>query len=137
MHFGLLRLKLYAIGAIFGLPKLRQWRIYLDMKIVRTKRYLKDLKRIRATEAEAEAVEQMIATNPEAGDVIQGLRGVRKIRFGLRNKGKSGGGRAIYFLMVNDDVAIMITAYMKKEQSDLTTTQRKAILKMLEDLHDD
>ena len=103
------------------------------MKIVHTKRYLKDLKRIRVTEVEADAIDQMGAGHPEAGDVIEGLKGVRKIRFGLRNKGKSGGGRAIYFLMVSDDVAVMLFAYTKKEQGDLTPAQRKAVLKMLEE----
>lgn len=104
------------------------------MKIVRTKRYLKDLKRLRATEAEAAAIDNAIAANPEAGDVIEGLRGVRKMRFALRKKGKSGGGRAIYFLMVADEIALMITAYAKNEQSDLTPAQRKAILALLEEL---
>lgn len=107
------------------------------MKIVRTKRYLKDLKRIRATEAEADAIDRAIATTPEAGDVIEGLRGVRKIRFALRNKGKSGGGRAIYLLMVGDDLAILLTAYAKNEKSDLTPADRKAILSVLKEIEDD
>lgn len=109
------------------------------MKIVRTKRYLKDLKRIRATEAEADAIDNAIAANPEVGDVIEGLRGIRKMRFALRKKGKSGGGRAIYFLMVaveaeDEWVAVLLTAYAKNEQSDLTPAQRKAILALLEEL---
>ncbi|MBN9044225.1 MAG: hypothetical protein J0H18_01000 [Rhizobiales bacterium] len=103
------------------------------MKIVRTKRYLKDLKRIGATNAEADAIDRMIAANPEAGDVIEGLKGMRKMRFGLRNRGKSGGGRAIYFLMVTDEIAVMIFAYTKNEQKDLTQAQRKAALKLLEE----
>lgn len=107
------------------------------MKIVRTKRYLKDLKRIRATEVEADAIDQMIAANPEAGDVIEGLGGVRKIRFALRNKGKSGGGRAIYLLMIGDDLAVLLTAYAKNEKSDLTPADRKAIMSVLREIEDD
>ena len=103
------------------------------MKIVRTKRYLKDLKRIGATDVEADAIDQMISSDPQIGDVIEGLKGMRKMRFGLRNRGKSGGGRAIYFLMVADDVAVMIFAYTKNEQKDLTPAQRKAALKLMEE----
>lgn len=103
------------------------------MRFIRTKRYQKDLGRIGATEVEADAVEISIAADPTAGDVISELRGVRKIRFGLRGKGKRGGGRAIYVLMVSDDLAIMIMAYTKNEQSDLTQHQRKAILSLLEE----
>jgi len=107
------------------------------MKFVRTRRYTKDLKRLRATAEEAGAVELSIMADPMAGDVIVGLKGVRKLRFGLRNKGKSGGGRAIYFLMVSDDIAVMILAFAKNEQSDLTPAQRREILGMLEELDDD
>jgi hypothetical protein len=53
------------------------------MKIVRTKRYQKDMKRIGASDADMASLEQEVAANPEAGDVIQGLKGVRKIRFGM------------------------------------------------------
>ena len=52
---------------------------------------------------------------------------------GQRGKGKRGGGRAIYVLMVSEDLAIMIMAYTKNEQSDLTQHQRKAILSLLEE----
>lgn len=104
------------------------------MKIVRTKRYLKDLKRIRATDAEADAIDQLITANPGDGDVIEGLGGVRKLRFKLRNKGKSGGGRAIYLLMIGDDLAILLTAYAKNEKSDLTPADRKAILAVLKEI---
>src|SRR5690606_23484901 len=53
-----------------------------------------------------------------------------------RNKGKRGGGRAIYFLMIADDVAIMLFAYAKSEQEDLTRDQRKTALAILKELTD-
>ncbi|MGN8024449.1 type II toxin-antitoxin system RelE/ParE family toxin [Phyllobacterium sp. 22229] len=118
-------MKYYAIGVI------------LIMKIVRTKRYLKDLKRLGVSDAEISKLENAIALDPFSGDVLQGLEGLRKIRFALGNKGKSGGGRAIYYLMVTDDLAIMLFAYRKSEQADLTPDQRKAALTMLRELKDD
>jgi hypothetical protein len=81
-------------------------------------------------------LEAEIAVNPQAGDVIPGLMGLRKIRFALGNKGKRGGGRAVYFLMVSDDVAVMIFAYAKSAQEDLTTEQRKAALALLKEMTD-
>lgn len=107
------------------------------MKIVRTKRYLKDIKRIGASDADISALELAIASNPAAGDVIQGLGGVRKIRFGMGNRGKRGGGRAIYFLMLSDDAALMLTAYAKNEKSDLSTEDRKALIQLVKELTDD
>ena len=107
------------------------------MNIVRTKRYQKDLKRLGMSAEDVSALEQSIASDPTIGSVIPGLGGIRKVRFRVGNKGKRGGGRAIYFLMVADDVAIMLFAYAKSEQEDITSDQRKAALALLKELQDD
>ena len=106
------------------------------MQIVRTGLYLRQMKRLGASNTDMGRLEAEIALNPQVGDVIPGLMGLRKIRFALGNKGKRGGGRAVYFLMVSDDVAIMIFAYAKSAQEDLTTEQRKAALALLKEMTD-
>ncbi len=106
------------------------------MKIVRTSRYEKDMKRLGASAADIARLESEIVLNPQAGDVIPGLGGLRKLRFGLGGRGKRGGGRAIYFLMVTDEVAIMVFAYSKAAQEDLTADQRKAALALIKELTD-
>jgi len=106
------------------------------MQIVRTTRYRKDLKRLRMTAAEIRTLEQSIADDPTIGDVIPGLGGIRKVRFARGNQGKRGGGRAIYFVMVADDQAIMLLAYAKNEQEDLSQDQRKAVLAIVKELTD-
>ena len=106
------------------------------MQIVRTGLYLRQMKRLGASSTDLGRLEAEIAVNPQAGDVIPGLMGLRKIRFALGNKGKRGGGRAVYFLMVSDDVAVMIFAYEKSAQEDLTMEQRKAALALLKEMTD-
>ena len=106
------------------------------MQIVRTRLYLRQMKRLGASSTDMGRLEAEIAVNPQAGDVIPGLMGLRKIRFALGNKGKRGGGRAVYFLMVSDDVAVMIFAYAKSDQEDLTMEQRKAALALLKEMTD-
>ena len=106
------------------------------VQFVRTSRYLKDLKRIGASASDAARLEAEIASNPQAGDVIPGLGGLPKIRFGMGGRGKRGGGRAIYFLMVAKDVAIMVFAYSKAEREDLTPDQRKVALALVKELTD-
>ena len=103
------------------------------MQIVRTGLYLRQMKRLGASSTDMGRLEAEIALNPQAGDVIPGLMGLRKIRFAL---GKRGGGRAVYFLMVSDDVAVMIFAYAKSDQEDLTMEQRKAALALLKEMTD-
>lgn len=59
-------------------------------------------------------------------DVIPGLAGLRKVRFALSGRGKRGGGRAVYYLILREEVALMIFAYSKSDQEDLTPEQKKS-----------
>jgi hypothetical protein len=104
------------------------------MKIIRTTRYRKDLKRMGVTATGAQALEQSVATDPLAGDVIKSLGGVRKVRFGFGGRGKRGGGRAVYFLMIADDAVAMLFAYAKNEQEDLTAAQKKEALRIMKEI---
>ncbi len=49
------------------------------------------------TEAEMEAMERMLAANPEAGELIVGSGGCRKVRIAGKGRGKSGGYRVVTF----------------------------------------
>jgi len=70
---------------------------------VRTIVFTKALKKLGACSADLDALETAIAANPQAGDVIPGLGGARKIRFSMAGKGKRGGGRAVYVAVVSKD----------------------------------
>src|SRR3989339_932975 len=67
--------------------------------------------------------------NPEAGTVIPGGGGLRKLRWALPPKGKRGGLRIIYYLYVEDEAIYMLLPYKKSEQEDLTKEQLKALSK--------
>ncbi|MDO8380553.1 type II toxin-antitoxin system RelE/ParE family toxin [Phenylobacterium sp.] len=107
------------------------------MEIVRTATYARNLKRLGklgATDADVIAMENAIAANPEAGAVIKGSGGMRKIRFGFGGSGKSGGGRTIYYAITDDDVVYLITAYAKVDKADLTADELKLFKTLIEDL---
>ncbi len=67
--------------------------------------------------------------NPEAGDVIEGTGGLRKLRFmdKRRGKGKRGGLRVIYYWWIAGMQFWLFTLFDKDEMSDLTAEQRKAL----------
>ena len=71
--------------------------------------------------------------NPEAGDVIEGTGGLRKVRFvdERRNKGKRGGLRVIYYWWSGGSQFWLFTLYDKNEQDDLTQQQKKILKQML------
>jgi hypothetical protein len=106
------------------------------VRFVQTTRYLKDLKRLRASRDDVAEIERAIANNPFTGDVIPGLRGVRKLRFAIGNRGKRGGGRAVYFLMLAEDTAIMLFAYAKNEKEDLSAAEKKSALALISEMLD-
>jgi hypothetical protein len=82
--------------------------------------YLDDdgLRRLQAT----------LLADPEAGDLIEGTGGLRKLRFGdaRRSKGKRGGLRVIYFYWIKGPEFWLFAMYGKDERSDLTPDQRAA-----------
>lgn len=65
------------------------------------------------------ALPQAIADSPEAGDVIRGSGGVRKLRWGVSGRGKRGGIRIIYYLRSRQGEVWMLTLYAKNEAGSI------------------
>lgn len=78
--------------------------------------------------------QKLLLEDPEAGDLIKGTGGLRKVRFEdkRRQKGKSGGIRVIYYWWVGGAQFWLFTLYDKDEADDLTAQQRKTLKTMLE-----
>jgi hypothetical protein len=70
-----------------------------------------------------------LARNPEAGDVIPGTGGFRKLRWPdrRRGKGKRGGLRVIYYYLEADSQIWLITVFDKDEAADLSPAERRAL----------
>lgn len=65
--------------------------------IAYTAAFLAQAKADGMSEGEMEAMEQMLAANPEAGEMIVGSGGCRKVRVSGKGRGKSGGYRVVTF----------------------------------------
>ena len=70
-----------------------------------------------------------LSANPEAGDLMPGTGGFRKMRWAdaRRGKGRRGGLRIIYYHFSSDHQIWLMTLYGKDEASDLTGQQKKAL----------
>jgi len=77
-------------------------------------------------------LQNQIVANPEAGDLIPGSQGLRKIRWKVEGRGKRGGMRAIYYLVTRSEV-FMIFAYQKNEQENLTPEQTRRLRQLVDD----
>jgi hypothetical protein len=74
-----------------------------------------------------------IAQNPEAGDIMVGTGGVRKVRWGVGSRGKSGGVRVIYFYHNQYIPIFLLTVFAKNEKANLSQGERNE-LKRLTDI---
>ncbi len=73
-----------------------------------------------------------LAANPEKGDPIPGLAGLRKVRARLAGRGKRGGARVIYLLIPRPEIVFLFYAYSKGDIADLTTEQKKRLRRAVE-----
>jgi hypothetical protein len=62
---------------------------------------------------EYSALQQALLHDPEAGAIVPGSGGVRKLRWGVAGRGKRGGLRVIYFLRTRQGQIWMLTIYPK------------------------
>jgi hypothetical protein len=78
-------------------------------------------------------LQQALMADPEAGDVIQGTGGLRKMRFAdaRRGKGKRGGLRVVYFWWSAGRQFWLYTLYDKDELTDLTAGERRMLRDLL------
>lgn len=78
-------------------------------------------------------MQNALIENPEAGAVIEGTGGLRKVRQAdpRRGKGKRGGLRVIYYWWDGRRQFWLFTLYDKDEMDDLSTKEKKALKDML------
>jgi len=76
---------------------------------------------------EYSALQQSLLTNPEAGAVITGSGGVRKLRWGVTGRGKRGGVRVIYYLRSRLGQVWMLTLYAKNVSENIRAHVLKKI----------
>lgn len=77
-------------------------------------------------------LQRQLASNPQAGALIQGAGGIRKIRIAARGHSKSGGARVIYYCFIAESRIAMLLAYPKNVQDDLTAAQKRTLVKIIE-----
>ena len=74
-------------------------------------------------------LQKTMMKNPEAGDVIEGAGGLRKLRYGdpRRGKSKRGGLRIIYYWWDGGSQFWLFTLYDKDEMDDLSAKEKKVL----------
>lgn len=86
------------------------------------------------SDEEYQEFQSELAANPEAGDVIPGLGGLRKIRLRLPGRGKRGGARVLYLLFLRAETLFLLYVFTKGEFEDLPPDKRRIIRRLVEEI---
>jgi len=77
--------------------------------------------------------QNMLLARPDAGKVIPGSGGLRKLRWTAEGRGKRGGLRVIYYWFTAGGTIMLLFIYPKNVQDNLTTDQLKQLKKVVEE----
>lgn len=81
---------------------------------------------------EFRALQSALLRNPDAGALIRGTRGLRKLRWGAEGTGKRGGLRVIYYMITAEGRCLFLLVYRKNVQDDLTASQARFLMDLVQ-----
>lgn len=97
--------------------------------VVETPEYLIAAGKAGMTDAEREQAVDYLASNPDAGEIIPGSGGCRKVRIAKQGMGKRGGYRVVTYYTDARNPVILLTVISKGKQANLTERQKSELRK--------
>ena len=73
------------------------------------------------------AIQMFLMEQPDAGDIIPGSGGCRKLRWAAKGHGKRGGARVIYYWITDGHRILLLDLYAKNESKNLSAAQLKEL----------
>lgn len=101
-------------------------KIFIELPTFRS-----DWKDFGLFDADLVRLQEELLLNPEVGAVMQGIGGVRKMRFAFEHRGKSGSIRVIYVDFEIREKLYLLTAYPKNEKKNLTKAERNELKQLV------
>ena len=91
----------------------------MTREFIITKEFDRTWKELGLTDDDLGELEIYLCKNPDCGDILEGTGGVKKFRWALEGRGKSGGARIVYL-----DIVYLLTAFPKNEKANLSKAER-------------
>lgn len=86
------------------------------------------------TDAELRELEAELLRTPAKGRLVPSTGGVRKMRFALPGRGKSGGARVLYVYAPHDQRIYFLLTYPKNVRDTLTQAEKNALKQWVQTL---
>lgn len=93
--------------------------------------YLTAAKRAGLMQEDRKFVALTIAANPQAGNLVKGSNGVRKVRIAKPDTGKSGGWRVLTAYVGDDAPVFLLAIYAKNQRASITKAEVNALAKLV------
>lgn len=103
----------------------------MKLRFIETEIFTEQIQELVGDESYFE-LQQALLEQPDSGDLIPQSGGLRKVRWRVPGRGKRGGVRVIYYWVVSDKILLMLYAYQKNQQEDLTADQLRVLKKIVE-----
>ncbi len=102
--------------------------------VAETPGFARDAARAGMTEGEKAEPIRFLAANPEAGELMVGTGGARKLRWRRPGMGKSGGYRVITYFAGHAMPVFLLTLYTKGERANLSPAERNTLRGILSEI---
>ena len=99
--------------------------------VIETPAFLASIRDEHVSEEEKKSIVDFLARNPDAGNIIPGTGGARKVRIAKQGTGKSGGYRVITFYAAEDIPVFLFDIYSKSNQENLSASDKNELRKIL------
>lgn len=104
--------------------------------VVETRAYIAAAKDAGMSDDEMQGVVDALAVDPQAGAVMPGCGGARKLRIAREGSGKSGGYRVITYFGGKDIPVFLLTVFGKNERANLSGAEKNALAALTRRLRD-
>jgi hypothetical protein len=98
--------------------------------LVELAEYIRDADRLLDVESQDD-LKDFLSRNPQAGQIMQGTGGVRKLRWARRGRGKSGRVRVIYYFYNETMPLFLLNMFAKNEKANLSKAERNKMAKLV------
>jgi hypothetical protein len=99
--------------------------------VIETPAFLASAHEEGLSDDEREEIVAVLARNPDAGEIMAGTGGARKVRFAGRGKGKSGGYRVVTFFGGSDIPLFLLDIYGKGARANVSKADRNELRRVL------
>lgn len=89
------------------------------------------------TDDEYLVLQEYLCEHPDAGDMVRGSGGVRKLRWNRPGSGKSGGVRVCYYVRTKVGRILMLVIYAKSARDSIPGHVLKALKEEMKHADDD